>query len=172
MAHSAATDEGTRPSATLDGVVERLTYVNPENGYTVAKVQPSGKNYVVAVVGSRRTGPGTDEPLAEALQGVHVVDPFALDRVIASTGARPSHQLGEEPAEPLRLEGLAVPERRGREQVLLRARERHVARSPLLVLLLVPERVRERLHVVVEHGQEVAHFDSEWKSVQVFELRP
>ena len=52
MAYPAATDEGTRPSATLDGVVERLTYVNPENGYTVAKVQPSGKNYVVAVVGS------------------------------------------------------------------------------------------------------------------------
>ena len=51
---------------------------------------------LVAVVGSRRTGPGPDEPLAVALQRVHVVDPFALDRVIASTGARPSHQLGEE----------------------------------------------------------------------------
>jgi hypothetical protein len=29
-----------------------LTYVNPENGYTVAKVQPSGKNCLVAVVGN------------------------------------------------------------------------------------------------------------------------
>jgi exodeoxyribonuclease V alpha subunit len=35
--------EGGRALATLEGVVERLTYVNPENGYTVAKVQPSGK---------------------------------------------------------------------------------------------------------------------------------
>ena len=43
---------GGRVLATLDGVVERITYVNPENGYTVAKVQPGGKNYLVAVVGS------------------------------------------------------------------------------------------------------------------------
>ncbi len=43
---------GGRVLATLDGVVERLTYVNPENGYTVAKVQPSGKSYLVAVVGN------------------------------------------------------------------------------------------------------------------------
>src|SRR3954463_3679043 len=44
--------EGGRVLATLEGVVERLTYVNPENGYTVAKVQPTGKNYLVAVVGN------------------------------------------------------------------------------------------------------------------------
>jgi len=43
---------GGRVLATLDGVVERLTYVNPENGYTVAKIQPSGKNHLVAVVGN------------------------------------------------------------------------------------------------------------------------
>jgi len=52
MAHPATTDEGHRAPATLEGVVERLTYVNPENGYTVAKIQPNGKNYVVAVVGN------------------------------------------------------------------------------------------------------------------------
>jgi len=53
-AQAAQTTEagGGRILATLDGVVERLTYVNPENGYTVAKVQPSGKNYLVAVVGN------------------------------------------------------------------------------------------------------------------------
>ena len=45
-------ESGGRVLATLDGVVERITYVNPENGYTVAKVQPGGKNYLVAVVGS------------------------------------------------------------------------------------------------------------------------
>jgi exodeoxyribonuclease V alpha subunit len=51
---ASATDEasGERPLARLEGVVERLTYVNPENGYTVAKVQPTGKSYLVAVVGS------------------------------------------------------------------------------------------------------------------------
>ncbi|CAA9578373.1 MAG: RecD-like DNA helicase YrrC, partial [uncultured Thermomicrobiales bacterium] len=38
--------------AQLAGVVERLTYVNPDNGYTVAKVQPNGGRGLVAVVGS------------------------------------------------------------------------------------------------------------------------
>src|SRR6478672_2986534 len=52
MATQAATGDVGRAPATLEGVVERLTYVNPENGYTVAKVQPTGKNYVVAVVGN------------------------------------------------------------------------------------------------------------------------
>ncbi len=49
----AAEDGRAAPQpAQLAGVVERLTYVNPENGYTVAKVQPAGKRYTVAVVGS------------------------------------------------------------------------------------------------------------------------
>ena len=38
--------EGGRSPAMLRGVVERLTYVNPENGYTVAKVQPNGEEDV------------------------------------------------------------------------------------------------------------------------------
>ncbi len=47
------TADGAQQSlATLEGVIERITFVNPENGYTVAKVQPAGKNYVVAVVGN------------------------------------------------------------------------------------------------------------------------
>jgi exodeoxyribonuclease V alpha subunit len=52
VAYQAPTTEGGPPLATLEGVVERLTYVNPENGYTVAKVQPEGKGYLVAVVGN------------------------------------------------------------------------------------------------------------------------
>lgn len=51
-AQGPATEGNGRPLATLEGTVERLTYVNPENGYTVAKVQPAGKNYLVAVVGN------------------------------------------------------------------------------------------------------------------------
>ncbi len=53
VAAGAAREQGGGdPPARLEGVIERLTYVNPENGYTVAKVQPAGKRYLVAVVGS------------------------------------------------------------------------------------------------------------------------
>jgi exodeoxyribonuclease V alpha subunit len=37
--------------ATLEGSLERITYHNAETGYTVARVQPVGKQYLVAVVG-------------------------------------------------------------------------------------------------------------------------
>jgi exodeoxyribonuclease V alpha subunit len=37
---------------TLIGTVERITYYNPENGYTVAQVTPEGRGYTVTVVGS------------------------------------------------------------------------------------------------------------------------
>ncbi len=37
---------------TLRGTIERITYHNEENGYTVAQVQPEGANYTVAVVGN------------------------------------------------------------------------------------------------------------------------
>jgi exodeoxyribonuclease V alpha subunit len=37
---------------TLEGTVERLTFQNEENGYTVAKVVPAGKSYEVTVVGT------------------------------------------------------------------------------------------------------------------------
>jgi len=37
---------------TLTGTIERITYQNEENGYTVAQLTPEGKNYTVPVVGS------------------------------------------------------------------------------------------------------------------------
>jgi len=37
--------------ATLEGSLERITFHNPDTGYTVARVQPSGKRHLVAVVG-------------------------------------------------------------------------------------------------------------------------
>ncbi len=36
----------------LVGTVERITYYNPENGYTVAQVTPEGRSYTVTVVGN------------------------------------------------------------------------------------------------------------------------
>ena len=37
---------------TLVGTIERITYYNPENGYTVAQVTPEGRAYTVTVVGN------------------------------------------------------------------------------------------------------------------------
>ena len=37
--------------ATLEGSLERITFHNPETGYTVARVQPSGRRHLVTVVG-------------------------------------------------------------------------------------------------------------------------
>ena len=37
---------------TLEGTLERLTYQNEENGYTVARLIPAGKSYEVTVVGA------------------------------------------------------------------------------------------------------------------------
>ncbi|HUE75912.1 MAG TPA: ATP-dependent RecD-like DNA helicase [Chloroflexota bacterium] len=39
-------------AATLVGSVERITYVNPDNGYTVARVQEERESYLVTVVGN------------------------------------------------------------------------------------------------------------------------
>ncbi len=36
----------------LSGTVERITYCNPENGYTVAQVIPEGRSYTVTAVGN------------------------------------------------------------------------------------------------------------------------
>ncbi|HEX5505551.1 MAG TPA: ATP-dependent RecD-like DNA helicase [Thermomicrobiales bacterium] len=44
--------ERAQQAKTLEGVVERLTYVNPDNGYTVARLQPAGQRHLVAVVGN------------------------------------------------------------------------------------------------------------------------
>ncbi len=37
--------------ATLEAILERITYQSEQNGYTVARVTPHGKNYLVTVVG-------------------------------------------------------------------------------------------------------------------------
>src|SRR3954452_1695944 len=37
--------------ATLEGSLERITFHNPETGYTVARIQPAGKRHLVTVVG-------------------------------------------------------------------------------------------------------------------------
>jgi len=40
------------PLQVLEGTIERFTYQNPENGYTVARLQPKGKAYEVTAVGT------------------------------------------------------------------------------------------------------------------------
>ncbi len=40
------------PLQTLEGTLERLTFQNEENGYTVAKLIPKGKSYEVTVIGT------------------------------------------------------------------------------------------------------------------------
>ncbi|GAP63091.1 exodeoxyribonuclease V alpha subunit [Ardenticatena maritima] len=40
------------PLQELEGTVERITYQNEENGYTVAKIQPKGKRYEITAVGT------------------------------------------------------------------------------------------------------------------------
>jgi exodeoxyribonuclease V alpha subunit len=44
-------DQAALPLQELEGVLERLTFHNEENGYTVARLIPTGKNYEVTVVG-------------------------------------------------------------------------------------------------------------------------
>ena len=60
------------PLQTLEVILERITFQNEENGYTIAKVVPRGKNYEVAVVGAL-TGVSVGESLR--LQGVWVEHP-------------------------------------------------------------------------------------------------
>ncbi len=49
-------ESGVAPTAvplqSLEGTIERFTYQNAENGYTVARVQPKGKAYEVTAVGT------------------------------------------------------------------------------------------------------------------------
>lgn len=37
---------------TIEGTVERITFYNEENGYTVARFQPKRKNYLITIVGN------------------------------------------------------------------------------------------------------------------------
>jgi len=55
------------PLQPLTGVIERITFYNEENGYTVARFIPEGKNYNVTVIGNLM-GASVGESLA--LQGI------------------------------------------------------------------------------------------------------
>lgn len=60
------------PLQTLEGTLERLTYQNEENGYTVARLIPKGKSYEVTIVGTL-TGVSIGESLH--LSGVWTTHP-------------------------------------------------------------------------------------------------
>lgn len=62
----------TTPLQTLEGTLERVTFQNEENGYTVAKVVPRGKAYEVTVIGTL-TGVNVGESLR--LRGVWTEHP-------------------------------------------------------------------------------------------------
>ncbi|MGC9357013.1 MAG: SF1B family DNA helicase RecD2 [Anaerolineae bacterium] len=51
MSEQSKTTKGPPSLQTLEGTVERLTFQNEENGYTVAKLVPAGKSYEVTAVG-------------------------------------------------------------------------------------------------------------------------
>ena len=57
---------------TLEGTLERLTYHNDENGYTVAKLVPRGKSYEVTITGAL-AGVSVGEYLR--LQGIWTTHP-------------------------------------------------------------------------------------------------
>ncbi len=52
MKEAPAAGKPSIPLQYLEGTLERLTYVNDENGYTVARLIPKGKNHEVTVVGA------------------------------------------------------------------------------------------------------------------------
>ena len=62
----------TTPLQTLEGTLERVTFQNEENGYTIAKIIPRGKAYEVTVVGTL-TGVSVGESLR--LRGVWTEHP-------------------------------------------------------------------------------------------------
>lgn len=41
-----------QPPQTIEGTVERITFYNEENGYTVARFQPKRKSYLITIVGN------------------------------------------------------------------------------------------------------------------------
>ena len=62
----------TTPLQTLEGTLERLTFQNEENGYTVAKLIPKGKHYEVTVIGTL-TGVNPGESVR--LRGMWITHP-------------------------------------------------------------------------------------------------
>ncbi len=65
-------EESSTPLHELEGTLERLTYQNEENGYTVARVVPKGKTYEITVVGNL-TGVNVGESLR--LMGLWITHP-------------------------------------------------------------------------------------------------
>ena len=61
---------------TLEGILERITYHSEQDGYTVARVQPRGKDHLVTIVG-KLLGMQVGESLE--LEGRWI--PGALERV-------------------------------------------------------------------------------------------
>lgn len=62
----------SKPQTTLSGRVKRITFQNPENGYTVAKLQPDGGGAEIAVVGRL---PGVVEGQELSVSGRQVLHP-------------------------------------------------------------------------------------------------
>ncbi len=63
-------DSNRFPLQSLHGTIERITFYNEENGYTVARLVPEGKSYVITVIGN--------------LMGVNVGESLALEGVWTS----------------------------------------------------------------------------------------
>ncbi len=60
------------PLQSLRGTIERITFYNEENGYTVARFSPEGKDYTVTVIGNLM-GASVGESLS--LQGIWINHP-------------------------------------------------------------------------------------------------
>jgi len=68
----------TAPPATLEGVLERVVFVNEENAWSVVRLAVSGRQDLVTAVGNL-LGPGAQD-LASALgaDAAHLGEPFRL----------------------------------------------------------------------------------------------
>lgn len=67
MTYTCIVNAPSLPLQPLSGVIERITFYNEENGYTVARFVPEGKSYTVTVIGNLM-GASVGESLA--LQGI------------------------------------------------------------------------------------------------------
>ncbi len=63
-------DSNRFPLQSLHGTIERITFYNEENGYTVARLIPEGKSYIITVIGN--------------LMGVNVGESLELEGVWTS----------------------------------------------------------------------------------------
>ncbi len=63
-------DSNPFPLQSVHGTIERITFYNEENGYTVARLVPEGKSYIITIIGN--------------LMGVNVGESLALEGVWTS----------------------------------------------------------------------------------------